>query len=185
MLRTVSSVSGECSSSSHRKWNPALAARAATSRLVVVIVHPKTGCDSRNRRRTGFSHTRSITSSSFFYQPDFGDLIAAAGAAHARGWAERQRQLAAARRLHRHVELHRLDGRWLLDGWMNFVLVVGNQPDERGRAEHVTRVDDWNPVPRGGVERRVAHLQRRVPERLGGRHPRQAPVGPGAEPRPR
>ena len=66
MLRTVSSVSGECSSSSQRKWKPAVAARAAMSRLLVVMVQPKTGSDSRSRRLTGLSQGVSIVLSTFF-----------------------------------------------------------------------------------------------------------------------
>jgi hypothetical protein len=62
MLRTVSSVTGECSISSHRKWNPAVAARAAMSRLGDVMVQPKTGWHSRSRRRIGFSQRSPVIS---------------------------------------------------------------------------------------------------------------------------
>jgi len=62
MLRTVSSETGECSISSQRKSNPAAAARAAMSRLGDVIVQPKTGRDSRSRRRIRFSQRSAVIS---------------------------------------------------------------------------------------------------------------------------
>ena len=92
----------------------------------VVIVQPKTGCDSRSRRLTGFSHGAvhhfliSQTSAIWLPRP----ALPSPG-----GALKVSVSVAAARGLDRHVELHRLDRRRLLDRRVDLVLVVGDQPD--------------------------------------------------------
>ena len=179
MLRSDSSVTGECSISTQRKSKPAVARCAATSVLFTVIVAAKTGRPSRNfcfdGTCPGFGAHFLISQTSETWQPR--PLPPSPGSrVPASSPALLSRSLACGMS----NSTGRTGAGFAISGWTSTPFATSRIL----RVGAVAGVDDADLVLRGGVEIVVVHLQRRVDQRLGVRPPGTALAPAGTRTRP-
>src|SRR5713226_2010535 len=98
-------------------------------------------------------------------QPHFGHLASTAAASSARLPIPGQSQISTFSGSSRNREFHGSDRIWLFHRRMNLNLVVGKKPNHS--IEVVPCVNDSNFVSRCAIQICVAHLQRRVKQRIG------------------